>query len=83
MMRIREMRRLLVLAALALLALPLPNARGAIVLYGATAAGLAGELYVLDSATGVVLQDIGPLNDADGLNYGITGMAYNPITGVL
>jgi hypothetical protein len=83
MMRIRAVRRMAALAALILLFVPSQHVSGAIVLYGATAAGLAGELYVLDSATGMVLQDIGPLNDANGLNFGITGMAYNPVTGVL
>jgi hypothetical protein len=30
-----------------------------------------------------MLLDIGPLNDVTGLNYGITGMAFSPLTGVL
>ena len=62
MMRIRAVRRMAALAALILLFVPSQHVSGAIVLYGATAAGLAGELYVLDSATGVVLQDIGPVS---------------------
>lgn len=52
-------------------------------LYGSTAAGGPGELYILDSSTGGVLQDIGALNDASGQNYGITGLAFDPMTGVL
>jgi hypothetical protein len=51
-------------------------------LYGATSSG-HGELYILSPATGGVLQDIGPLNDAGAANYSVTGMAFDPITGVL
>ena len=53
------------------------------ILYGATAAGGSGELFILNPANGAVVQDIGPLNDAGSTNYGITGLAFNPITGVL
>jgi hypothetical protein len=75
---------LLVIAAVpAVIAIAPVEARGAAVLFGATAAGLPGELYILSSATGAMLQDVGPLNDASGLNFGITGLAYNPITGLL
>jgi hypothetical protein len=52
-------------------------------LYGTTAAGAAGELFILNPATGAMIQDIGPLNDISSLNYPITGLAMNPITGVL
>lgn len=52
-------------------------------LYGATAAGGPGELYTLNPATGGVILDVGPLNDVFGLNYGVTGLAFNPNTGVL
>jgi hypothetical protein len=52
-------------------------------LYGASASGSAGRLYRLDAATGAMLQDVGPLNDALGTNYPITGLAYHPTTGVL
>ena len=51
-------------------------------LYGATSSG-HGELYILDATTGGVLQDVGPLNDAGAVNYSVTGMAFDPITGVL
>jgi len=51
-------------------------------IYGATSSG-HGELYTLNPATGGVLQDIGPLNDAGSVNYSVTGMAFDPITGVL
>jgi hypothetical protein len=53
------------------------------VLYGATAGGGAGELFILDPATGATIQDVGPLNDALGTNYGITGLAFSPVTGLL
>src|SRR5262245_31444829 len=52
-------------------------------LYGATAAGAPGELYILDAATGGMLTDVGPLNDAFSVNYPITGLAFHPVTGVL
>jgi hypothetical protein len=51
-------------------------------LYGATSSG-HGELYVLNPSTGGVLQDIGALNDAGAVNYSVTGLAFNPVTGVL
>jgi hypothetical protein len=52
-------------------------------LYGATASGSPGQLYVLDATTGGILQNVGPLNDAAGTNYPITGLAFHPTTGVL
>jgi hypothetical protein len=52
-------------------------------LYGSTSAGGPGELYILNSATGAVVQDVGPLNDGSAVNYPITGLAFNPLTGVL
>jgi hypothetical protein len=55
----------------------------ALALYGASAAGGPGELYILDSASGAVLQDVGPLNDSGSVNYGITGLAFHPTTRVL
>jgi hypothetical protein len=65
------------------LALALATAAQGAVIYAATAAGAAGQLVTLDSATGAVVQLIGPTNDAAGANYGITGMAFHPTTGVL
>jgi hypothetical protein len=53
------------------------------VMYAATSAGVAGELYTLNPATGGMLLDIGPLNDAGAVNYPITGLAFNPVTGLL
>lgn len=52
-------------------------------LFAASAAGGAGELYTLDPTTGAMVLDIGALNDVTGANYGVTGLAFNPITGVL
>jgi hypothetical protein len=51
-------------------------------LYGATSSG-HGELYILNPATGGVLQDVGALNDAGAVNYSVSGLAFNPVTGVL
>lgn len=53
------------------------------VLYGATAAGGAGELYTINPLTGAMISNVGPLNDSLGANYPITGLAFNPLTGVL
>lgn len=44
--------------------------------------GVAGVLYTIDPATGAVLSTVGPLNDAAGKHYGITGLRYHPITGI-
>ena len=44
--------------------------------------GVQGILYTLDPATGAVLTRVGPLNDAAGNNYGITGLKYHPVTGI-
>jgi hypothetical protein len=52
-------------------------------LYGATAVGNSGELYILDSSNGSVIKDIGPLHDAEGRLYPMTGLAFDPITHVL
>jgi hypothetical protein len=59
------------------------NQASAGTLFGSTAAGGPGELYILNPATGGVIQDIGPVNDALGANYGVTGLAFNPFTGLL
>ncbi|MEO8045619.1 MAG: hypothetical protein ABI674_12010 [Spartobacteria bacterium] len=53
-------------------------------LYAATGfAGSSGELYILDPADGSVISDVGPLNDAAGNNYGLTGLRYDASRGVL
>src|SRR5215471_7746262 len=51
-------------------------------LYGATSSG-HGELYILNPATGGVVTDVGPLNDSAAVNYSVTGLAFNPLNGVL
>jgi hypothetical protein len=52
-------------------------------LYASTSAGGPGELYTLNPATGAMVSHIGSLNDTFGNNYPITGLAFNPVTGVL
>lgn len=52
-------------------------------LYASTSAGGPGELYIINQATGAVVQDVGPLNDSLNVNYPITGLAFSPVTGVL
>ncbi|MFL6374482.1 MAG: hypothetical protein ACJ73D_07455 [Pyrinomonadaceae bacterium] len=52
-------------------------------LYGATSAGGPGELYILNASTGGMIKDIGPTNDTLSVNYPITGLAFQPATGVL
>lgn len=52
-------------------------------LYATSAAGGPGELFILDPATGGMVQDIGPLNDSGNTNYPVTGLAFDPTTGVL
>lgn len=51
-------------------------------LYGATSSG-HGELYTLDPTSGGVLTDIGALNDSSSVNYSVSGLAFDPINGVL
>jgi hypothetical protein len=71
------------LVACALAALVFAPRVDASVLYASTAAGASGELYIINAANGAVVQDVGPLNDASSVNYPITGLAFNPNTGVL
>ncbi len=72
---------LFALAISAVLALT-PRQASATVIYGATSSG-HGELYTLDPATGAALTDVGPLNDAGAVNYSVTGLAFDPNTGLL
>ncbi len=58
-----------------------PRATG--FLYGATAgSNLGGELVRIDPATGAVTRVVGPLVDAIGNQYGVTGLAFSE-SGVL
>jgi hypothetical protein len=75
--------RLLICLGCALSALLLVNRTYAATLFASTAAGDPGRLYSINPATGAVIQDIGPLNDATGANYPVTGLAFHPTTGVL
>jgi hypothetical protein len=53
-------------------------------LYGATGSrGVAGHLLILDPTTGAVVTDVGELQDSAGNKYGLTGLAFEPITGRL
>jgi hypothetical protein len=53
-------------------------------LYAATGyASSLGELYILNPLDGSVIADVGPLNDSDGNNYALTGLRYDPDTGLL
>src|SRR2546423_5294353 len=74
---------LLVTAVLLSTLLAWSASANAATLYGSTASGGPGELYILNAASGAVIQDIGALNDASGLNYGVTGLAFNPLNGLL
>jgi hypothetical protein len=62
----------------------LTSTQGGQQLYAATGfANSDGELYILDPADGSVISDIGPLNDSDGNNYGLTGLRYDVSKGLL
>jgi hypothetical protein len=59
-------------------------AQQGLLLYAATGfANSFGELYILNPVDGSVITDVGPLNDSDGNNYGLTGLRYDPNTGLL
>ena len=68
---------------LSLITLTLTSQADAATLYASTAAGAAGELYIINAANGALVQDVGPLNDALSINYPITGLAFHPTTGIL
>jgi hypothetical protein len=59
-------------------------AQQGLLLYAATGfANSFGELYILNPVDGSVITDVGPLNDSEGNNYGLTGLRYDPNTGLL
>jgi hypothetical protein len=68
---IRNLACAVVLAALA-------NPAYAQVLYGATSSGGPGELFTLNPANGLKVQDVGPTTDSTAQNYPITGLAFAP-----
>jgi hypothetical protein len=45
--------------------------------------GGSGELYIIDPTNGATITDIGPLNDSTGRNFPMTGLAFDPVSGVL
>src|SRR5438874_1276274 len=73
--------KFLLLVSLGVLGATTPATAG--ILYGATSSSIPGEFYILDPATGAVIQDVGPLNDSSAVNYPITGLAFHPVSGVL
>jgi hypothetical protein len=75
--------KLLKLFLLAVCAVAMATRAEAGTLYAASSAGAPGELYIINQANGSLVQDIGPLNDVNNINYPITGLAFHPTTGVL
>jgi hypothetical protein len=60
------------------------RARAQALLYAATGSfSTPGHLSILNQTNGSVQTDVGPLVDASGNNYGLTGLAYNPATDTL
>jgi hypothetical protein len=77
-------RASVLVALLALFLLGAAQARAADTLYAATGSnGVDGELYILNPADGSVITDVGPLVDSSGNHYGLSGLAFDPSTGVL
>ncbi len=75
---------LLVIALLVSSTLAVSAKKSKTVLYAASGTfGVQGVLYTLNPATGAVLTTVGPLNDSDGNNYGLTGLRYEPTNGLL
>lgn len=75
-----KISHVLCIAILGSIAVPRAQAIPGLPLFAATAGSGAGELYQLSSVNGAVVKDIGPLNDAGALNYGMTGLAFDPVT---
>ena len=62
----------------------LPTASASVTLYLATGSnGVNGELYTINSANGSIVTAIGPLIDALGNHYGLTGLRFNNLSGLL
>jgi hypothetical protein len=59
------------------------DARGAILYATSGTFGTEGILYTLDPATGLVLTTVGPVQDAAGNSYGITGFKYDWTSGTV
>jgi hypothetical protein len=45
--------------------------------------GVAGQLHTINPANGATVSTIGPLIDATGAPYGLTGLAFHPTNGTL
>jgi len=71
----------MIASALSLIAVPVQS--NAADLYAASGQGAAGELYIIDPATGATITDVGPLKDSGARNFGMTGLAFDPVSGVL
>jgi hypothetical protein len=72
-----------ILISSALLLIAVPVRSDALDLYAASGQGAAGELYKINPANGATLTDIGPLNDSSNRNFGMTALAFDPVSGVL
>jgi hypothetical protein len=78
------LRRLLYVAILVLLSAASGARAFAGILYGATGSqGVNGQLFTLNPATGAVITTVGNLRLANGAPVGMTGMAFDPNTGIL
>lgn len=77
------MKRILSLSAALILLSTGATPLQAALLYGATGQGTNGTLVILDPATGAVVTNVGALVDAGGNPYSITGLRFQPGTGVL
>src|SRR5689334_18714902 len=85
-MKMKTLLSKVILAAICIAAsLHQSNVRAQVpLLYAATGyASSFGELYILNPVDGSVITDVGPLNDSQGNNYGLTGLRYDPSTGLL
>jgi hypothetical protein len=67
--------------ALSLIAFAAPS--DAADLYAASGASATGELYILNPANGATITDVGPLNDSTARNFGMSAIAFDPVSGVL
>jgi hypothetical protein len=83
-MRVRWFRSLVVTALIALAGLlpPLGQARADTFYAAGGSNGVAGSLFTLNPATGAATL-VAPLLDAGAGAYGLTGLAFDPGTGVL
>jgi PEP-CTERM motif len=77
-------RTLLLSIALLVILMQNPATTYAATLYGSTAGpDGTGSLYILDPADGSVISTVGAFMDAFGSQFAVTGLAFDPVTGVL